>query len=212
MLKTANDARFWDRAASKYAADPIADSAAYERTLERTRHYLKGSDTVFEFGCGTGTTALRLASDVRRIVATDISAKMIAIADAKAATATCANVEFKVATPGAMPDADGTFDAALGFNVLHLMAGREAALRDIHRMLKPGGTFISKTPCLGEMNLLVRLAVPLMQFVGKVPYVSFLDAKELEREIAAAGFEIIERGRHASRGKDARPFLVARKR
>jgi hypothetical protein len=33
----------------------------------------------------------------------------------------------------------------------------------------------------------------------------------LEREIAAAGFEIIERYRHASRGKDPRPFLVARK-
>ena len=49
-----------------------------------------------------------------------------------------------------------------------------------------------------------------MQRVGKAPYVSFLSAVELEREIAAAGFEIIGE-RHASRGRDARPFLVARK-
>lgn len=83
MLRVTNDAHFWDRAARKYAADPIADMAGYERTLERTRQHLKGSDTVFEFGCGTGTTALRLAGSVERIVATDISGEMITIAREK---------------------------------------------------------------------------------------------------------------------------------
>jgi len=72
-------------------------------------------------------------------------------------------------------------------------------------------TFISKTPCLKEMTPLVRIAIPVMQLFGKAPYVSVLDAAELEREIVDAGFEIIARERHASRGKDSRPFLVARK-
>lgn len=53
--------------------------------------------------------------------------------------------------------------------------------------------------------------LPVMQLFGKAPYVVFLSAEDLEREIAAAGFEIIERARHASRGRDARPFLVAKK-
>ena len=212
MAQIVNDARFWDRSARKYAADPIADMAGYERTLERTRHHLKGGDAVFEFGCGTGTTALRLAPFVGRIVATDISGEMIAIARGKAEATGCSHVAFEVATPAEMPGPDGTFDVAFGFNVLHLIAAREAALASVHRLLKPGGIFMSKTPCLAEMNLLLRLAVPLMQRVGKAPYVSFLSAEELEREIAAAGFEIIERERHASRGRDARPFLVARKR
>jgi hypothetical protein len=61
------------------------------------------------------------------------------------------------------------------------------------------------------MNPLVRIALPLMQLIGKAPYVAFLSAEDLEREIAAAGFEIIERARHGSRGKDVRPFVVARK-
>ncbi|KFC64661.1 Methyltransferase type 11 [Bosea sp. LC85] len=212
MAQIVNDARFWDRSARKYAAGPIADMAGYERTLERTRHHLKDGDAVFEFGCGTGTTALRLAPFVQRIVATDISGEMIAIARGKAEAAGCSHVAFKVATPAEMPCPDGTFDVVLGFNVLHLIAAREAALASIHRLLKPGGIFISKTPCLAEMNLFLRLAVPLMQRVGKAPYVSFLSTEELEREIAAAGFEIIEREHHASRGRDARPFLVARKR
>jgi ubiquinone/menaquinone biosynthesis C-methylase UbiE len=212
MFHTENDARFWDRIARKYAADPITDMTGYERTLERTRHYLEGDEAAFEFGCGTGTTALKLAPSLARLVATDISSEMIAIACEKAEAGGRANAEFEVATPDAAPWPDGTFDVAFGFNVLHLMATREAALRGVHRLLRPGGLFISKTPCLKEMNPVVRVAIPVMQFFGKAPYVAFLSAQELEREMTAAGFEIIERARHGSRGKDVRPFLVARKR
>jgi ubiquinone/menaquinone biosynthesis C-methylase UbiE len=203
---------FWNRIARKYAADPIADLAGYERTLERTRHYLRGDEIALEIGCGTGTTALKLAPSVARLVATDISSEMIAIAREKAAAEGRSNVALEVATPDAAPWPNATFDIAFGFNVLHLVAARQAALRGVYRLLKPGGLFISKTPCLKEMNPLVRIALPAMQLIGKAPYVAFFSAEELEQELAAAGFEIIERGRHASRGKDTRPFLVARKR
>jgi ubiquinone/menaquinone biosynthesis C-methylase UbiE len=211
MPTIANDARFWDRIARKYATDPIADMDGYERTLAHTRRYLKHDDVAFEFGCGTGTTALKLAPSVGRLVATDISGEMIAIAREKAAAESITNVVFEVATPDAAPWPDASFDVALGFNVLHLVAARRAALQGVHRMLKPGGLFITKTPCLGEMNPLIRLALPLMQLVGKAPYASFQTGDELEREIVATGFEIVERARHASRGKDTRLFIVARK-
>ena len=211
MFRVANDAQFWDRAAHKYAAGPISDMARYERTLERTRHYLKGTEAAFEFGCGTGTTALKLAPSVGHIVATDLSGEMIAIAREKAKAEGLGNATFEVARPEAAPWPDASFDVAFGFNVLHLVEAREAALRGVHRLLRPGGLFISTTPCLKEMNSLLRVALPLMQLVGKAPYVAFLSAEDLEREISAAGFEIIERARHASRGKDARPFVVARK-
>jgi hypothetical protein len=78
--------------------------------------------------------------------------------------------------------------------------------------LKPSGLFVSKTPCLSEMNPFIRVAVPVMRFVGRAPpYVSFFSATELEAEIADAGFVIIERERHGSEPKDARIFIVARK-
>lgn len=211
MFRIQNDARFWDRIARKYAADPIADMAGYERTLERTREFFGGDEAAFEFGCGTGTTALRLAPSLGRIVATDISPEMIAIAREKARAQGCVNAEFDVATPDAARWPDGSFDVALGFNVLHLVAARQAALLAVHRLLKPGGLFISKTPCLKEMNPLVRLAIPLMQAIGKAPYVAIFSGQELEREIEAAGFEIVESARHGTKGKDTRPFIVARK-
>jgi ubiquinone/menaquinone biosynthesis C-methylase UbiE len=211
MFRAASDAQFWDRIARKYATDPIADIAGYERTLERTRHYLRSDETAFEFGCGTGTSALKLAPSVGRIMATDISGEMIAIAREKAKAEGCTNATFEVARPEAAPWPDGTFDVAFGFNVLHLVADRKAVLRGVHRLLRPGGLFISKTPCLKEMNPLIRIAVPLMQLIGKAPHVAFLSAEDLEHETAAAGFEIVEVARHASRGKDVRPFVVARK-
>lgn len=212
MFRTLNNARFWDRAARKYAAGSISDMAGYDRTLERTRDYLKDTDVAFEFGCGTGTTALRLAPSVAQIAATDISSEMIAIAREKVAVEGVSNVSFDVATPDDLPWPDETYNAALGFNVLHLLDEREAALKSVHRILKPGGLFISRTPCLNEMSSIVRFGVPVMQLFGKAPYVAFFSAEELEREVAAAGFEIIERGRHGSGRKDPRLFLVARKR
>jgi ubiquinone/menaquinone biosynthesis C-methylase UbiE len=211
MTRPAGNARFWDRAARKYAAGAIADMDGYERTLERARAHLGSGDAVFEFGCGTGTTALKLAPVVGLVAATDISGEMIAIARGKAEAEGCANVEFAVAAADAGDWPDGAFDAVLAFNLLHLLPERAAAISAARRLLKPGGLFISKTPCLKEMSLVIRMAVPVMRLAGKAPYVSHFDAETLENGIAAAGFEIIERGRHASKGKDPRLFLVARR-
>ena len=211
MLATTADARFWDRTARKYAADSIKDMAGYERTLARTKDLLDRSATVLEIGCGTGTTALRLAPSVTSLVATDVSSEMIAIAREKAAAEACRNAEFLVATAENAPGTDGIYDAVLAFNALHLMADRSSMLAHVHRLLKPGGLMISKTPCLSEMNPLIRLAVPVARLLGKAPTVSFFSAAALEAEIAGAGFNIIERGRHGSGRNDPRIFIVASK-
>lgn len=211
MLRKIDDARFWDGIARKYATDRIKDMAGYERTLERTRHFLGSSDTVLEIGCGTGSTALMLAPSVSRIVGTDVSSEMIAIAREKAIAQSCRNAEFAVAMAERGPGSESTYDAVLAFNLLHLVADRPSTLAGIDRLLKPGGLFISKTPCLSEMNPLIRFAVPVMRIAGKAPFVSFFSATELEADIAGAGFTIVERERHGSGRKDARIFIVARK-
>lgn len=204
------DQRFWNRVARKYASDPIKDMVGYTRTVERTRGQLRATDTVLELGCGTGTTALSLAPSVARLVGTDTSSEMIAIAREKAGAAGCRNAKFEVVGAERALEADDTFDAVLAFNVLHLLADRLAVVRRAVSTLKPGGLFISKTPCLSEMNPLLRLAVPVARLVGKAPNVSFFTARALEREIESAGFEIIERARHGSGHRDPRIFIVAR--
>jgi len=203
-------ASFWDNLAEKYAAQPIANPEAYEETLARTRALLKPSDNVLEVGAGTGTTALKLAGDVARITSSDISANMMDIAKAKAADEGVHNVRFVQATPmDAALEEDAPYDAALAFNLLHLVEDVPAAVRHLHALLKPGGLFISKTPCIGQSFSIWPLVVPIMRAIGKAPYVRFLKVSELEDEFRAAGFEIIE-AEAIPRGKPNH-FVVARK-
>ena len=86
----------------------------------------------------------------------------------------------------------GQHDAVLAFNYLHLVRDLPGTLRRIHALLADGGLFISKTPCLGDMNPLIRLALlPAMRAIGKAPYAGAFSASALERQPAAAGFEIL---------------------
>lgn len=211
MTITHTDARFWNRIARKYAADKVADEAGYERTLACTRSYLKPTDHVLEFGCGTGTTALRLASQAATYTATDISEEMITIAKEKQSPEGTANLTFLSGNLQSLPLKDEGFDVVLGFNILHLVRDLSADLERVYACLKPDGLFISKTPCLADMNPLIRMAVPLMQAVGQAPHVTVFSSRQLQTAIMQAGFDITEVSGHASKGKDTRPFIVARK-
>ena len=199
------DAMFWDKIAPKYAQDPIADQAAYDYTLGRTRSYLKPDDKVLELGCGTGSTALLLAPHVGHLTATDFSAGMIAIAKAKPTEAD--NITFAV--QDGVP-ATGRFDAVLAFNLFHLVPDLDAQLREINALLPVGGYFISKSACLksGLKWRLISMIIPLMQLVGKAPHVNKFSVATLERKIMQAGFDIVESGTFPAPSR----YLVARKR
>jgi ubiquinone/menaquinone biosynthesis C-methylase UbiE len=205
------DAEFWNRAAPKYAAGPVADQGGYERTLERVRGLLGAGDRVLELGCGTGSTALQLAGATAGYVATDFSARMIAIATEKAAGAPNARLSFRVAAADALAAGGERYDAVLGFNYLHLVGDLRETLSSIHDLLEPGGLFVSKTPCLGDMNPLLRLVIRLMQLVGRAPHVDVFTEGALQDAIHHAGFRIVACEYHATRGKDTRPVIVARK-
>jgi len=186
---------FWDGLARGYAKKPVKDVDAYEHTLARTRIYLGVSDKVLEVGCGTGSTAMRLAGAVGQYTASDISSAMIAIAEEKAAAEKDLNLRFVHAALADAPRAPGGVDAVLAFHLLHLVDDLPAALRAVGERLRPGGLFISKTVCLGgHGGLKLRAFVRVMRFLGIAPPVAFVTAEALEAAIGAAGFEILESG------------------
>lgn len=207
------EADFWDGIAEKYAKDPIKDMEAYKYTLERTRSYLGTEDEVLELGCGTGATALQLADAAGRIVATDISEGMLAVGRRNVGAQGVSNVEF-LQTDAFGPALKGQrFDVVMIFNALHLVRDADAVLARCHGLLKPGGLLISKTPCLGDepviRRLMFRMVIPIMQLLGRAPYVTYLTAAQLEAMTCAVGFDVIERVILPS--DSARPFLVARR-
>ncbi len=154
--------------------------------------------------------ALRLAGEVKSYLATDISAGMIAIGEEKRAAHP--SLSFSVATAETLALDAGPFDAVLGFNYLHLVRDLPGTLRHIHALLAAGGLFISKTPCLGDMNPLIRLALlPAMRAIGKAPHTNALRALELSRLVSLTGFDILAIEAHATKGNEASPYIVARR-
>lgn len=211
-MNIASDARFWNRSSRKYAEGAVSDPAGYERSLDRTRALLKPGDRVLELGCGTGTTALRLASDVQSYLATDFSTEMIEIAKEKHSASSIPALTFQTATVEMLAPEAGPFDAVLGFNYLHLVRDLPGTLRRIHALLAPEGLFISKTPCLGDMNPLIRIALlPAMRAIGMAPYAGAFRATELGELMEAVGFEVLATENHATKGNEARPYVAARK-
>ncbi|HBO13964.1 MAG TPA: SAM-dependent methyltransferase [Halieaceae bacterium] len=199
---------FWDRVAPDYSRQAIADTETYARKLAATQALMQPSMAVLEFGCGTGSTALEHAGHVAQIDATDVSAAMIAIGRRKAQDAGIENVSFRQAGVEDFEAPDDSYDMVLALNLLHLVPDRRAALARVHRLLKPGGFFVSSTVCLADRLWFLRPVIPVMQWLGKAPYVSFLRAADMLREVASAGFEEQE---HWTHGRTNSLFLVARK-
>jgi len=208
-LEAMTPSDFWDRRAVAYSKKPVPDPDAYERTLERVRAHLTPNDRVLELGCGTGTTALRLAASAREIVATDYSAEMIAIATAKANVEGVSHVHFQRCTLDDPALAASSFDVVMAMNLLHLLDDLPARLSRIHELVRPGGRFLSKTPCVGDQGLVLRIAIPLMRSVGVAPFVNFVTERSLIADIEAAGFRVEETGMYPKKRRGF--FVVARR-
>ncbi|MFN2624950.1 MAG: class I SAM-dependent methyltransferase [Mycobacteriales bacterium] len=98
---------------------------------------------VLEVGCGTGFFLLNLkqAGVVGEGWVTDISSGMVAVAQRNAKSLGF-EVHGRVADAETLPFADGEFDLVVGHAVLHHIPDVELALREVLRVLKPGGRFV----------------------------------------------------------------------
>ena len=207
-LMTTTSPEFWDRIAPSYAKQPIADAESYARKLATTQSIMRPNMAVLELGCGTGSTALEHAPHVSHIVATDVSTSMIGIAREKAERAGIDNVTFRQSSVEDFEASSCSYDMVLALNLLHLLPGRKDALCKIHRLLKPGGVLISSTVCLADKMWFLRPVIPILQWIGKAPYVSFLRSNQVLYEVAATGFE---NQNHWTHGRANSLFLLSRK-
>lgn len=112
--------KFWDRTASNYDREEKKDEKTYVQIIEKTRNYINPSDTVLDFGCGTGLVSNEISENVRKIYAIDISSKMIDIAKNKAGMRNIQNIEYIHTTIFDEKFEPGSFDIILAFYILHL--------------------------------------------------------------------------------------------
>ena len=165
---------FWDKIAKRYARKPVPDEDVYRQKLKITQGYFTPNMNVFEFGCGTGTTAIKHAPFVDHVHAIDVSAKMLEIAEEKAKEAGVDNVTFERAAIDDFSAPDESVDVVLGLSILHIVENREAIVAKVRNMLKPGGVFVSSTACLGDKRMrpgfrTVRQTHPLQTLHDHLP-------------------------------------------
>jgi ubiquinone/menaquinone biosynthesis C-methylase UbiE len=201
-------AKFWDKIAKRYSKRPVADEASYQEKLRVTRTYFRPDAEVLEFGCGTGSTAINHSPYVRHIHAIDISSKMIEIAQEKADEGKVSNVTFEQSTIEGVSVPDQSLDAVLGLSILHLLENKEGAIAKAHRMLKPGGVFVTSTTCLGDSMKFFKLIAPVGKLFGLMPLLKVFTTGELSASLTDAGFEIDHQWQP---GKGKAVFIVAKK-
>ena len=107
------------------------------------------------------------------------------------------------------PLLEAPFDVIAAFSLLHLVSDVPGLLDAVFRQLRPGGLFLVKPVCLGDVNVGIRLFVRALRAVGIAPPITMLRKAEVSRALTEAGFDLIE-CRHFGKGKH-NPFFVAQR-
>lgn len=117
------------------------------RTAENSAAYLivalRPGQDLLDVGCGPGNITLDLAARVApgRVLGIDVEPGIVAQAQALQAErgAAAANVEFRTGDVYDLDAADASFDVVHAHQVLQHLTDPVAALREMHRVLRPGG-------------------------------------------------------------------------
>jgi SAM-dependent methyltransferase len=145
---------------------PALMAQGAERLVELTAP--RPGERVLDVGCGTGAVARRVAGALGargRVVGVDVNEGMLRVA--KAVTPAEAAVEWKAASATSLPFPDASFDVVLSQQMLQFVPEPAMAVREMHRVLAPGGRLaISVCRPLERAPGYVPLVVGLRKYVG----------------------------------------------
>ena len=119
-----------------------AECDAYlENALSGIPEHFSGKLLEVPVGTGILTMPLYRTLPEADITCLDYSADMMGQAQEKANRLHLKNVTFQQGDVGTLPFTDGEFDIILSLNGFHAFPDKEAAYREVFRVLSPGGTF-----------------------------------------------------------------------
>jgi SAM-dependent methyltransferase len=133
-----------------------AGKLRWARRVKMLSNHLGSGMSVLELGCGAGYFTRELARSGADIVAIDVSPELLEIARANCSAP---NVRYEIQNAYELSYPDADFDSVVGSSVLHHLEIEEA-LREIYRVLKPGGTICFTEPNMLNPQIAIQKNVP----------------------------------------------------
>ncbi len=115
-------------------------------TYFHPRTKLVPGEVVLDLGCGAGMDMIIAAKAVAptgRVIGIDYSEEMVALATANARRAGVDNTKVHHAPVEALPLPDASVDVAEANGVFNLVPGKDEAVAEVYRVLRPGGRFVA---------------------------------------------------------------------
>ena len=146
---------------------------------------LSSGTRALELGCGTGLFTRSFDKSGAEIIAIDVSPALLDRARKKNVSD---RVSFHVEDAEALSFEDETFDAVIGSSVLHHL-NMDQALREIYRVLKPGGRFAFAEPNMMNPQIAIQGKIPhLRRMLGISPEETAFFRWSLGRQLRRTGF------------------------
>jgi 2-polyprenyl-6-hydroxyphenyl methylase/3-demethylubiquinone-9 3-methyltransferase len=155
------------------------------------------SGRALDIGCGPGVMEEALAARGFEVRGIDVSARMIEQGKARLAARGLAGCSLEVGDVTRLGGADDFYDAVLAMGVLEYLPDYGAALREIHRVLRPGGVVVLTVPNRFSPYHAARRTYTALRALAGKPYGSSPAINpcvpwRLDRLLAEHGFRDLE--------------------
>ncbi|WP_445149567.1 arsenite methyltransferase [Baekduia sp. Peel2402] len=173
---------------------------------------LHPGETVLDLGSGAGADVLisaRRVGATGKAIGLDMTDEMLALARANAEQAGATNVEFVKGHIEEIPLPDASVDVVISNCVINLSGDKPRVLREVARVLKPGGRF-AVSDVIADEGMDDATRADMAQWTGCIA--GALTRREFEDALTAAGLADIEiRETHRVHTHAASAIVRARK-
>ena len=155
---------FWNKISPVYDLfENVYNGKVYKGTGEKVAEYIDKTDDVLECACGTGAITKSIVPNCKSLIASDFAEEMLKRAKRKCRK--YGNVSFQFADITDLKFNNGSFDKAVAGNVVHLLPEPRKALKELERVVKPGGLIIIPT-YLNKEQQSSSMAVKFLELIG----------------------------------------------